>query len=459
MKIAVIGTGYVGLVSGTCFAELGHFVTCIDRDKAKIASLLKGIIPIYEPDLDNLVAENVRCKRLQFTTELKAPLKEADAVFLAVGTPTNPKDGSADLRYIFDAAEQIAPLMKSDAVVVTKSTVPVGTAQRLQAAIQKKRGKKDIHIASNPEFLREGCAVNDFMQPDRIIIGTTTAKAEEVLRKLYLPLTGRGVPLIATDTQTSELTKYAANAFLATKIAFINEMADLCERNNADVETLAVGMGLDPRIGRTFLKTGPGFGGSCFPKDTLALHYTAKQSKVGNLIVPAVIRSNEQRKANMAEYIIRSLGGSVKGKTLAILGLTFKANTDDMRDSASLVIVPALLKAGAKLQLFDPQGMEQAKLTISKHKNITWGASAEQALAKADAAVILTEWNIFSTLDWQKAKAKMAQPVIVDLRNLFAPEQMAAQGFSYFSVGRPARLASPAAMKATLRPTKAAKRR
>lgn len=436
MKIAVIGTGYVGLVSGTCFAELGHFVTCIDTDKSKIDALKKGKIPIYEPDLDALVIQHSKNNRLTFTTHTKEGIAGAEIVFLAVGTPTNPKDGSADLSWIFQAARDVSPLLAKGAVVVTKSTVPVGTAKKIRTIIYKTRDKKDVFIASNPEFLREGCAVKDFLEPDRIIVGVSSNIAEQKLRQLYLPITGRGVPLICTDTQTAELTKYAANGFLATKIAFINEMANLCEKAKADVEVLAQGMGLDPRIGRTYLKAGPGFGGSCFPKDTRALKHIAESYGAENHLIPAAIESNEKRKQAMAKKIIAAMGGSVKGKTLGILGLTFKANTDDMRDSASLIIIPALLKVGAKLNLFDPEGMIQAKKYIGNNKNILWCESIEDALKKVDAAVILTEWQVFSTIDWRLTKKQMRQTLVVDLRNLFDPLQMAKQGITYHSVGR-----------------------
>ena len=436
MKIVVIGTGYVGLVSGTCFAELGHHVVCIDQDKTKIEALKKGRIPIYEPDLEALVIQHSKSKRLSFTTQLKEGMQGAEVVFIAVGTPTNPKDGSADLSWIFQAARDIAPLLPKGAVVVTKSTVPVGTASRIRGVIYKTRKKKDVYIASNPEFLREGCAVQDFLEPDRVIIGVSSAKAEQKLRQLYLPITGRGIPLICTNTQTSELTKYAANGFLATKIAFINEMADLCEKAKADVEVLAQGMGFDPRIGRTYLKPGPGFGGSCFPKDTRALQHIAENYGAKNYLIPAVIESNEERKHNMAKKIIAAVGGTVKGKTISVLGLTFKANTDDMRESASLVIVPVLLEAGAKLKLFDPEGMDQAKAILKTNKNMQWCESMEQALEGGDAAVILTEWQMFSTLDWRKMKKKMKHPIVVDMRNLFDRHMMAKQGITYHSVGR-----------------------
>ena len=444
MKIAVIGTGYVGLVSGACFAELGHHVVCIDTDKNKIEALKKGQIPIYEPDLETLVIQHTKSKRLSFSTQLKEGMSGAEIAFIAVGTPTNPKDGSADLSWIFQAARDIAPLLQKGAVVVTKSTVPVGTASRIRAIIYKTRGKKDVYVASNPEFLREGCAVQDFLEPDRVIIGVSSSKAEQKLRRLYLPITGRGIPLICTNTQTSELTKYAANGFLATKIAFINEMADLCEKAKADVEVLAQGMGLDPRIGRTYLKPGPGFGGSCFPKDTRALQYTAEKYKAENFLIPAVIESNEARKYTMVKKIIAAVHGNVKGKTIGVLGLTFKANTDDMRESASLVIVPQLIEAGAKLKLFDPEGMEQAAHVLKPNKNMEWCESMEQALDETDAAIILTEWQMFSTLDWRKMKKRMKKPLVVDLRNMFDPQQMHKQGIIYHSVGREVAISLPA---------------
>ena len=438
MKIAVIGTGYVGLVSGACFAELGHDVICVDKDAAKIDALKKGHIPIYEPDLEKTVKENVSRRRLSFTTEIKDAVSQAEIIFLAVGTPTNPKNGSADLSWIYAAAKELGPLLPKNAVVVTKSTVPVGTARRIRAKIYKARGQRDVFIASNPEFLREGCAVKDFMEPDRILVGVGSAHAEEQLRRVYLPLTSHGVPLIVTDTDTSELTKYAANGFLATKIAYINEMADICERAGADVEVLAQGMGLDPRIGRTYLRPGPGFGGSCFPKDTLALDYISKKLGEPSALVQAVIVSNDRRKIQMAKKIIAAAGGSVKKKTVAILGLTFKANTDDMRESASLVIVPALLKAGANLRLYDPEGRKQAKklMHLPKNTEVKWCASLKECITGADATVIVTEWNEFASLDPAQFCKLTDAPLLIDLRNLFERKRMEDAGIEYHSIGR-----------------------
>lgn len=438
MQIAVIGTGYVGLVSGACFAELGHNVVCVDKQKFKVDALKKGRIPIYEPDLEKVVLTNVKEKRLSFTTRMADAVKKADIVFLAVGTPTDPKDGSADLRYIFAAAEELAPVLSKGAVVVTKSTVPVGTAKKIRQKVFSVRGKRDVYIASNPEFLREGCAVKDFLEPDRVIIGVSSKAAEKKLKQVYRPLTSRGVTLIATSTSTAELTKYAANGFLATKIAFINEMADLCEKTGADVEVLAKGMGLDPRIGRTYLKPGPGFGGSCFPKDTLALQHIARTYDASADIVSAVIESNDARKVAMADKVIEACGGSVKGMKVAVLGLAFKANTDDMRESAALDIVPGLLKAGAELRLYDPEAMEQAKqmLKLGKSAKAKWAADAYAALAGADAAVIVTEWNLFASLSLKRLKKAMKRPLVVDLRNLFDRGVMKAEGIEYHSIGR-----------------------
>lgn len=438
MQIAVIGTGYVGLVSGTCFAELGHNVICVDKEKSKIDALKKGKIPIYEPDLEKLVFSNVKKGRLSFSTKVGEAVKEAEVVFLAVGTPTDPKDGSADLTWIFAAAEEIAPKLNKGTVVVTKSTVPVGTAHKIRDKIYGIRGKKDVYVSSNPEFLREGCAVQDFLQPDRVIIGVNSKKAEEKLKRVYLPLTTRGVPLVCTNTRTAELTKYAANGFLATKIAFINEMADICEKAGADIETLALGIGLDPRIGRTYLKPGPGFGGSCFPKDTLALQHIARRFKAPTAIVESVIKTNNARKANMVEKIKSILGNKLKGKTIAILGLAFKANTDDMRESASLVIVPELLKAGVSLQLFDPEAMEQAEkmMALPKNAKVTWEKDSYDALRDADAAVIITEWNVFTSLQLPKVKKCMKHALIIDLRNLFDLNLMEEEGIEYHSIGR-----------------------
>jgi UDPglucose 6-dehydrogenase len=434
MRIAMIGTGYVGLVSGACFSEFGVEVVCVDKIAAKIERLKRGEMPIYEPGLDGLVASNVRAGRLSFSTDLKSAVEGADAVFIAVGTPSRRGDGHADLTYVYDAAREIAEALDGYTVVVTKSTVPVGTGDEIERIIHETRPDADFDVVSNPEFLREGSAINDFMRPDRVVIGTESDRAKEIMRQLYRVLYLIETPIIFTTRTTSELVKYASNAFLATKITFINEMADLCEKIRADVHDVARGIGLDGRIGRKFLHAGPGYGGSCFPKDTLALVRTAQDAGSPVRIIETVVDINTRRKAKMAERIIAACDGEVTGKTIAVLGLTFKPNTDDMRDSPSLDIVPALQKAGATVRVFDPEGMSEAKPLLN---GVTWCENAYETMADADVLAILTEWNEFRALDLQRVKALLKRPVVVDLRNVYNPQEMAEAGFQYTCVGRP----------------------
>jgi UDPglucose 6-dehydrogenase len=436
MRIAMIGTGYVGLVSGACFAEFGVEVTCVDKDEAKIESLKQGQIPIFEPGLEQLVENSVKAGRLSFTTELKNAVAEADGVFIAVGTPSRRGDGHADLTYVYAAAKEIAQALRGYTVVVTKSTVPVGTGKEVARIIRETRPDAEFDVVSNPEFLREGSAINDFMRPDRVVIGTNAERAREVMRQLYRPLYLIETPMVLTSVETSELIKYAANTFLATKITFINEIADLCEALNCDVHDVARGIGLDGRIGRKFLHPGPGYGGSCFPKDTLALVRTAQEAASPLRIVETVVEVNDRRKRRMADKIIEACGGSVAGKTIAVLGLTFKPNTDDMRDSPSLVIVPALQQAGATVRAYDPEGMEEAKRLLT---DVVWCDTAYEGMGGADALVILTEWNQFRALDLARVKRLLRQPVLVDLRNIYEPADMIAAGFAYTSIGRAAR--------------------
>ena len=433
MRVAIVGTGYVGLVSGACFAHFGHDVICVDKDASKIERLMRGEIPIFEPGLDALVAENVAAGRLSFTTDLMAATPDADAVFIAVGTPTRRGDGHADLTYVYAAAEEIAKAMKGYTVVVTKSTVPVGTGAEVEAIIRRVRPDANFSVVSNPEFLREGAAIEDFKRPDRIVVGAEDERARDVMRELYRPLFINETPIVFTNRATSELIKYAANAFLATKITFINEMADLCEKVGANVQEVARGIGLDGRIGGKFLHAGPGYGGSCFPKDTLALVKTAQQVGAPTRIVEAVVEINDRRKKQMAERVIAACDGSVRGKTIAVLGLTFKPNTDDMRDSPSLDIVPALQAAGAVVRAFDPAGMEEAKKSL---KDVIYCDGPYHAMDGADAVVLLTEWDEFRALDLRRVKELLNSPVFVDLRNVYRPAQMAEQGFHYTSIGR-----------------------
>ncbi len=435
MRIAMIGTGYVGLVSGACFSEFGVEVVCVDKDESKIARLKGGEIPIYEPGLEALVKSNVADGRLSFTTDLADAVRKSDIVFIAVGTPSRRGDGHADLSYVYAAAEEIAKAMDGYTLVVTKSTVPVGTGREVAKIMRRARNDAQFDVASNPEFLREGSAINDFMRPDRVVIGAESDKARELLKRLYRPLYLLETPILFTTLETAEIVKYATNSFLATKITFINEIADLCEKVGADVSDVARGIGFDGRIGRKFLHPGPGFGGSCFPKDTLALVRTAQDKGAPIRIVEAVVAVNDARKKAMAGRIAAALGGSVSGKTVALLGLTFKPNTDDMRDSASLDIVPALLAEQARVQAFDPEGMNEAKKLLSGP--IVWCDSAYDAMKGADALVIVTEWNEFRSLDLDQVKRLLRQPVIVDLRNIYSPAEMSAAGFRYSCLGRP----------------------
>lgn len=433
MKIAMIGSGYVGLVSGVCFADFGHKVTCVDVDADKITRLQSGIMPIYEPGLQELVAKNVREKRLSFTTSLKEGMEKADAVFIAVGTPSRRGDGHADLTYVYQAAEEIAHEIKDYVVVVTKSTVPVGTGDAVEEIIRKARPDAAFAVVSNPEFLREGAAINDFKRPDRIVIGTMDQQARDVMSEIYRPLYLNQSPLVFTDRRTSELIKYAANAFLAMKITFINEMADLCEAVGGNVQDVARGIGLDNRIGSKFLHAGPGYGGSCFPKDTQALARTAQEAHAPVRLVETTIAINTARKKAMAQRIIKACGGSVKDKTIAIMGLTFKPNTDDMRDAPALDIIPALQNAGAQIRAHDPEGMEHAKTML---ENVTFCNDAYEAAHQADAAVIVTEWDAYRALDFAQLKEAMQSPVLVDLRNIYRSSEMARHGFSYIGIGR-----------------------
>ena len=434
MRIAMIGTGYVGLVSGACFSEFGADVICVDTDADKISLLERGEIPIYEPGLDELVAGNVRAERLSFTTDLASAVSTADAVFIAVGTPSRRGDGHADLQFVFDAAEQIADALDGYTVIVTKSTVPVGTGRKVEAVISARRPDAEFDVASNPEFLREGSAINDFMHPDRVVVGTDSERARDVVREIYRPLFLMETPVLFATLETAELTKYAANAFLATKITFINEIADICEQVGANVQDVARGMGLDGRIGSKFLHAGPGYGGSCFPKDTLALERTATESGAPSQIVQAVIAVNEARKRRMAEKVISACGDSVSGKCVAILGLTYKPNTDDMREAPSLEIIPALQVAGATVRAYDPEGIDEARKLLA---DVDWCDNAYQTMEGADALVIVTEWNEFRALDLDRVRELLTAPVLVDLRNIYNVSEMYDAGFDYHSIGRP----------------------
>jgi len=434
MQIAMIGTGYVGLVSGACFSEFGHDVTCVDKDAGKIARLQAGEVPIFEPGIEPLIARNVAEGRLSFSTDLAEAVRGAEAVFIAVGTPSRRGDGHADLDYVHAAAGEIGAALNGYTVIVTKSTVPVGTSREVAEIVRKARPDAEFDITSNPEFLREGAAITDFMRPDRVVIGTDSERAREVLGRIYRPLYLIETPIIFTEPETAELIKYAANAFLATKITFINEMADLCEKVGADVHDVARGIGLDGRIGRKFLHAGPGYGGSCFPKDTLALVRTAQQAGAPMRIVESVVAVNDARKKQMAAKIVAHCGGSVAGKTRAVLGLTFKPNTDDMRDAPSLDIVPALIEAGATLRAYDPEGLDEARKLLD---GVVWCEGAYEAMEGADALVIITEWNAFRALDLARVKELMKAPVMIDLRNIYSPREMAAAGFDYTSIGRP----------------------
>jgi UDPglucose 6-dehydrogenase len=439
MRVAMIGTGYVGLVSGACFADFGHVVTCIDKDAAKIARLKDGVMPIFEPGLDTLVARNVREDRLFFDTNSAEAVRNADAVFIAVGTPSRRGDGHADLSYVYAAAEEIAGQIEGFTVVVTKSTVPVGTGDEIEAIIRRVRPDADVAVVSNPEFLREGAAINDFKRPDRVVVGIEDERARAVMAELYRPLNLNETPILFTGRRTSELTKYAANAFLAMKITFINEIADLCEVLGADVQQIARGIGLDNRIGSKFLHAGPGYGGSCFPKDTLALVRTAAAAGSPIRLVETTVQVNDARKKAMAAKVASGIGGDLAGKTIGVLGLTFKPNTDDMRDAPSLDIIPALQAMGARIQAFDPEGHEARQML----PGVAFMAGPYEAAAGADALVILTEWDQFRALDLARIHQTMAQPVVIDLRNIYRPAEMKASGFRYFGVGRGAGAAQP----------------
>jgi UDPglucose 6-dehydrogenase len=434
MRIAMIGTGYVGLVSGACFADFGHQVTCVDKDADKIAALKRGEIPIFEPGLDSLVATNVKAKRLDFTTDLSAPVAEADAVFIAVGTPSRRGDGHADLTYVYAAAREIANALSGFTVVVNKSTVPVGTGDEVERLIRETNPQADVEVASNPEFLREGAAIRDFKFPDRIVIGTSHERARKVMAEIYRPLSLNQGPLMFTARRTAELIKYAANAFLATKITFINEIADLSEKVGADVQEIARGIGLDNRIGTKFLHAGPGYGGSCFPKDTRALIKIAQDHDVQLRIVEATLGVNDIRKRAMARKVANAVGTSLRGKTIAVLGLTFKPDTDDMREAPSIPLVTGLLDMGAKVRAHDPIGMEQARKELPE---IEYCDDPYLCAKGADALVLVTEWVQYRAMDLGRLRREMAQPVVVDLRNIYRPDEMAAHGFVYESVGRP----------------------
>ena len=435
MRIAVVGGGYVGLVSAACFAEFGNHVAVVEADRPKLDALLAGRLPIYEPGLDKLVAENVAAGRLSFGHDLAAAVDGVEIVFIAVGTPSRRGDGHADLSYVYAAVEAVASALKQPAVVVTKSTVPVGTGRKVAEILARKRPDLPVHVASNPEFLREGNAIGDFMRPDRVVIGCETEHARETLRLLYRPLYLIESPIVFTSIETAELTKYAGNAFLAMKVTFINEMADLCEKVGANVQDVARGIGLDGRIGRKFLNAGPGFGGSCFPKDTLALSRIAQDAGAPTRLIETVVAVNDARKANMAMRVIQALGGSVRGKTIALLGLTFKPETDDMRDAPSISIAARLAGEGAILRAFDPEGMEQARPVMPA--GTIYCSSALDAAQGADALVLVTEWNEFRAIDPAELKAAMAGNVVIDLRNVYEPTAMHAAGFEYSSVGRP----------------------
>jgi UDPglucose 6-dehydrogenase len=434
MRIAMIGTGYVGLVSGACFADFGHQVTCVDKDAGKIAALKRGEIPIFEPGLDTLVETNVKAKRLDFTTDLSAPVAEADAVFIAVGTPSRRGDGHADLTYVYAAAREIARAVSGFTVVVNKSTVPVGTGDEVDRLIRETNPQAEVEVASNPEFLREGAAIRDFKFPDRIVIGTSDERARKVMAEIYRPLSLNQGPLMFTARRTAELIKYAANAFLATKITFINEIADLSERVGADVQEVARGIGLDNRIGSKFLHAGPGYGGSCFPKDTRALIKIAQDYDVQLRIVEATLGVNDNRKRAMARKVVNAVGTSLRGKTIAVLGLTFKPDTDDMREAPSIPLVTGLLDMGAKVRAHDPVGIEQARKELPE---IEYCDDPYVCARGADALVLVTEWVQYRAMDLGRLRQEMAQPVIVDLRNIYRTDEMAEHGFIYESVGRP----------------------
>lgn len=434
MNVVMIGAGYVGLVSGACFAEFGANVTCLDVDAGKIEALQNGKIPIYEPGLEDLVHGNMRAGRLQFSTQFQDWIGDADLIFIAVGTPTRRGDGHADLKYVYAAATQIAAHLKGYTIIVDKSTVPVGTAREVKRVIQQANPTANFDVASNPEFLREGSAINDFLRPDRVVLGVENERAEALLRELYRPLYRIDAPILVTDLESAEITKYAANAFLATKISFINEVAELCEKHGADVHAVATGMGLDARIGKKFLHAGPGYGGSCFPKDTLAMIRMAQDAGTSSRIVEAVVAVNTAQKARMVVKIQRALGDSVANKTIAVLGLTFKPETDDMRDAPSLTILPALIQQGAVIKAHDPHGMDEARKELPD--TVEYTDTIDDAVRNADAIVLMTEWNLYRGLDLERLKSLMRGNVFVDLRNVYKRGPMEAHGFQYSCVGR-----------------------
>ena len=435
MRVAMIGAGYVGLVSATCFSEFGFSVTCVDAEPERIAALRAGRVPIYEPGLEALLAATVASGRLSFTEDIADAVSAADVVMLAVGTPSRRGDGHADLSFVFEAAGQVADALDGYTVVATKSTVPVGTGREIARIIRERRPDAAFDVVSNPEFLREGSAIGDFMRPDRVVVGVESERAQAVMRALYRPLFLIETPVLFTTLETAELIKYAANCFLATKITFINEIADLCERLGADVQDVAKGIGLDGRIGRYFLHAGPGFGGSCFPKDTAAFVRIAEEAGAPSAIVEAVLRQNTARKAAMVDKIVQACGGSVAGKTVAVLGVTFKPNTDDVRESPSLVILPGLMERGATLRAFDPAGMAEARVLLD---GVVWCNDSYETMAGADALVILTEWNEFRALDLERARSQLRTPLVIDLRNIYEPAEIASAGLRYVSIGRPA---------------------
>jgi len=435
MRLTIIGTGYVGIVSAACFSEFGHVVTCVDIDEQRIAEYNAGKVPIFEPGLADLISRNVKGDRLSFTTDLAKGVKDAEAVFIAVGTPSRRGDGHADLSYVFAAVRDLASLIPDGCLIVNKSTVPVGTASEVEAIFAEVVPGKTVHVVSNPEFLREGSAIEDFLRPDRVVVGVSSDQARKIMAEIYRPLFLRETPILFTDCRTAEVIKYAANAFLSVKIAFINEIADLCENVGADVKGVAKGIGMDRRIGNKFLNPGPGYGGSCFPKDTLALLRTAEQVHSKLRIVQATVDANDERKMEMARRVIAACGGSVEGKTIGILGLTFKPNTDDMRDAPSLVVIPELIKAGAKVRAYDPEGREAAEKMLS---GVDFVSNAYQAVEGAAAVVLMTEWNEFRALNLSRVRGLLQTPLFVDLRNVYDPADMARQGFHYISIGRPA---------------------
>lgn len=437
MQIAVIGTGYVGLVSGVCFSEFGFRVTCVDKDADKIAKLQQHIMPIYEPGLEQLVENNRKAGRLSFTTDLVQAVVQADAVFIAVGTPTGEIDGMPDLSALNTVAKEVAKAIKKYTLVVNKSTVPLGTNRKIAKIIAEENPEADFDVASNPEFLREGSAIKDFMSPDRVVVGIDSKNARNIMNKIYEPICLNGAKIMFTTFESAEMIKYASNSLLAARIAFINEISDLCEKTGANIRDVARGMGFDHRIGSKFLQAGPGYGGSCFPKDTLALKQMAQNAGTPSMIIEATIKSNSERKIRMAEKIINAAGGDINGKTIAVLGLTFKPGTDDMRESPSLSILPQLVKAGAKIKAYDPQGMKEAKNHFKDiSENITWCSDSYEAMSEADMLLILTEWNEFRSLELKQVRSLLKQPLVIDLRNIYKRQDMKAHGFRYVSIGR-----------------------